>query len=43
MLAALVVLAFYLVLKYSDKIDAFIKSKFHIKGRKHNGEENEEK
>lgn len=43
MLAALVVLAFYLVLKYSDKIDAFIKSKFHIRGRKHNSEENEEK
>ena len=43
MLAALVVLAFYLVLKYSDKIDAFIKSKIHIRGRKHNGEENEEK
>lgn len=31
---ALVVLAFYLVCKYSDKIDAFIKSKFKIKHKK---------
>lgn len=31
MLAALVVLSFWLVCKYSDKIDAFIKSKFKLK------------
>ena len=30
---ALVALAFYLVCKFSDKIDAFIKKKFKIKGR----------
>lgn len=29
-LAALVVLSFYLVCKYSDKIDAFLKSKFNL-------------
>ena len=33
-LAALVILAFWLVCKYSDQIDAFIKSKFKITGRK---------
>lgn len=33
-LVALIALAFWLVLKYSDKIDAFIKKKFKIKGRK---------
>ena len=38
-LAALVVLAFYLVCKYSDKIDKFIKSKFKIKDRKRNKNE----
>lgn len=42
-LAALVVLAFYLVCKYSDKIDKFIKSKFKIKGRKRNKSENSDK
>ncbi len=42
-LAALVVLAFYLVCKYSDKIDKFIKSKFKIKGRKRNKNENSDK
>ncbi len=39
-LAALVVLSFYLVCKYSDKIDAFLKSKFKFGGngkdKKHN-------
>lgn len=34
LIAALVVLAFWLVCKYSDKIDAFIKSKFKIRKRK---------
>ena len=33
-LAALVVASFYLVCKYSDKIDAFIKSKFKLKRKK---------
>lgn len=42
-LAALVVLVFYLVCKYSDKIDKFIKSKFKIKGRKRNKSENSDK
>ncbi len=40
-LIALVVLAFYLVCKYSDKIDSFIKSKFKIKSR--NGIKRDEK
>ena len=34
LIAALVLLAFWLVCKYSDKIDAFIKSKFKIGKRK---------
>ena len=38
-LLALVVLAFYLVLKYSDKIDAFIKSKFRFANKKDDGED----
>ena len=34
LIAALVLLAFWLVCKYSDQIDAFIKSKFKIKNKK---------
>lgn len=42
LLAAAVVAAFWLVLKYSDKIDAFIKSKFKMGERRDKREENKD-